>query len=68
MESCIDRPITAPRRSLIEALRQAARIARDRRYLREADDRLLDDIGITRKDAMAEGNRPIWDVPRGWRR
>ena len=33
-----------------------------RRQLREMDDRMLADIGITRTDALAEADRAPWDV------
>ena len=35
---------------------------RQRRALAELDDRLLDDIGITRSRALIEANRPLWSV------
>ena len=35
---------------------------RQRRALAELDDRLLDDIGITRSRAMNEANKPLWSV------
>lgn len=35
---------------------------RTRRLLTEMDHRLLADIGTTRADAMAEANRPFWDI------
>ena len=33
-----------------------------RRQLREMDDRMLADIGITRAEALAEADRAPWDV------
>lgn len=43
-------------------------VRRQRRQLRELDDHLLDDIGITRSEAFAEGHEPVWDVPNHWRK
>ena len=28
----------------------------------------VEDIGISRGEALAEANRPIWDVPASWRK
>jgi uncharacterized protein YjiS (DUF1127 family) len=41
--------------------------ARSRRHLSRLDDRLLRDIGLTREQAEAEGQRPLWDTPPHWR-
>lgn len=38
-----------------------------RRALAKMDDRQLDDIGVSRADALAEATRPLWDVPAHWR-
>ena len=43
-------------------VRVALERQRQRRALAELDDRLLDDIGITRSRAMIEANRPLWSV------
>ncbi|WP_102226194.1 DUF1127 domain-containing protein [Acidimangrovimonas sediminis] len=40
---------------------------RDRARLAELDDALLNDIGITRHEAMIEARRPLWDVPAHWK-
>ncbi len=34
--------------------------SRDRHALKQLDDRLLDDIGITRRQALAEADKPFW--------
>lgn len=39
------------------------RIARERRSLRELDDRALRDLGLTRADIEREASRPFWDLP-----
>jgi len=33
---------------------------RARQDLSELDDRLLDDVGITREDALSKGSKPFW--------
>jgi uncharacterized protein YjiS (DUF1127 family) len=43
-------------------IRVALERHRQRRALAELDDRLLDDIGITRSRAMNEANKPLWSV------
>ena len=40
---------------------------RQRKALSELDTHLLDDIGVSREDAMREATRPAWDVPATWR-
>ncbi len=40
---------------------------RSRRSLTRLDDRLLQDIGLTRAEAEAEAARPLWDAPAHWR-
>jgi uncharacterized protein YjiS (DUF1127 family) len=59
-------PLRAPFR-LIGTLLSAMALQRHRRRLHALNDDLLDDIGLTRKDAISEANRPIWDVPSHWR-
>ncbi len=39
-----------------------------RRALAQLDDTLLDDIGVSRRDAEAEARRPLWDAPSHWHR
>ena len=41
---------------------------RQRHALEQLDDHLLDDIGITKREAFDEVHRPIWDVPAHWLR
>ena len=40
---------------------------RQRQALKSLDNAALNDIGITRTEADAEANRPIWDAPDNWR-
>ncbi len=49
-------------------LRLALRARAQRDSLRRLDDRMLDDIGVTRAEAAAEIARPLWDVPVHWLR
>jgi uncharacterized protein YjiS (DUF1127 family) len=42
-------------------------ISRQRAALRRLDQAGLADIGLDRHTAIAEANRPIWDVPANWR-
>lgn len=54
-------PFRASRRaSLLDALE----MYRQRRALARLDDHALQDIGITREDALAEAKRPFWDIAR----
>jgi uncharacterized protein YjiS (DUF1127 family) len=41
-------------------------LARQRHALRHLDPKILDDIGITREQALREADRPTWDVPAHW--
>ncbi|WP_170460446.1 DUF1127 domain-containing protein [Ruegeria arenilitoris] len=42
--------------------------AHQRRELARLDDRALQDIGITRSEALTEASRPFWDAPETWRK
>ena len=42
-------------------------ISRQRAALRRLDQAGLADVGLDRHTAIAEANRPIWDVPANWR-
>lgn len=56
------------RPGLFARLRFQLTYIRHRNRLRDLDDHILDDIGIDRAAAEREASRPVWDVPRGWRR
>ena len=43
-------------------------VARQRRALRNLDDHLLCDIGVSDQEAAREADRPVWDVPANWRK
>ncbi|MGY9050155.1 hypothetical protein P775_17940 [Puniceibacterium antarcticum] len=55
-----------PSRSLLTTLLAAAALYRQRRALARLDDHALNDLGLTRSDALREANRPIWDAPVNW--
>lgn len=58
----------APRRfSLLSLLADRAALLRQRRALRALDDRALEDIGLSRSEALGEAKRPVWDAPESWR-
>jgi uncharacterized protein YjiS (DUF1127 family) len=59
-------PHTRRRRSLITALLRSFEVARQRRALRRLDAEALDDIGISRAEALRESRRPAWDAPDHW--
>lgn len=48
------------------SLHDRVALYRQRAALRRLDDRLLDDIGLSRTEAEAEARRPIWDAPGHW--
>ncbi|SDE50736.1 DUF1127 domain-containing protein [Limimaricola pyoseonensis] len=58
----------APRRGRWPRLRDLLALRRQRNHLARLDDHLLNDIGLTRHQAMMEAERPAWDVPSHWRR
>ena len=52
---------------LLATLRLALHAHAQRRHLAALDDHALSDIGLSRSQALAEANRPLWDVPTNWR-
>ncbi len=52
---------------LIARMRHALTAHAQRQRLAKLDDFALADIGLTRAEAFAEANRPLWDVPATWR-
>ena len=58
---------TLRRRSLLAWLRRGRALSCERRALRQMDAERLDDLGLTRAEALCEAQRPFWDAPRGWR-
>jgi uncharacterized protein YjiS (DUF1127 family) len=59
--------LQASLRGLAARLALMPALHRQRRALAALDDRLLADIGVTRAEALAELDAPIWDAPRHWR-
>jgi uncharacterized protein YjiS (DUF1127 family) len=53
---------------LVETLRLGLVAQRQRQALRGLDAARLADIGLSEHAALAEANRPFWDVPASWRR
>lgn len=43
-------------------------LRRERKALADLDDYLLDDIGVTRNEALREARKPFWDAPSHWMR
>lgn len=54
-------------RSILNGLRDMIALSRQRRQLRALDDHMLADIGISRIEAVAEAQKPVWNAPRHWR-
>ena len=42
-------------------------IARQRRELAALDPHMLDDIGVTRSEAVTESRKALWNAPYHWR-
>lgn len=57
-----------PRRSARFDLGRVLAVWRQRRQLKALDTAALSDIGLSRREADAEANRPVWDVPNNWLR
>ena len=47
-------------------LLRAHAIWRERQQLASLDAHLLNDIGVTKEQADAEAERPVWDAPARW--
>ncbi|WP_278922639.1 MULTISPECIES: DUF1127 domain-containing protein [Pseudophaeobacter] len=59
------RPRTA-RFGLLSHIADRAALLRQRRALKALDAAALEDIGITREEALKEAARPLWDAPESW--
>ena len=57
----------ARRRGLWAMLAAMITANRQRTQLRDLDDSMLRDLGLTRAEADAESRRAPWDVPANWR-
>jgi len=62
------RTICKPRPTAFHMIKLALKAHNQRRALRRLDSAALADLGLTRKQAKQEANRPIWDVPANWLR
>ena len=54
--------------SLVSRVMQLLTISRERHALKDMDEHILKDIGISRTAAEQEANRPAWDAPNRWMR
>ena len=52
---------------LLDFLRRAIAVRRQRIALSRLEPHILRDIGLSAKDAEREAKRPTWDVPEFWR-
>lgn len=59
-------PLRGNRPSLMARVFNAFSLQRQRNRLADLDDAILDDIGITRGQALKESARPFWDAPDHW--
>jgi uncharacterized protein YjiS (DUF1127 family) len=48
--------------TLLDRLRRCVERARQRHALAELDDRLLQDVGLTRDDVTSEVEKPFWRI------
>lgn len=58
--------LRGPIRVSMRWITQILNLARSRKQLAQLDDRLLDDIGLTRDVAAREAARRAWDAPGHW--
>ncbi|MEM1077393.1 MAG: DUF1127 domain-containing protein [Pseudomonadota bacterium] len=57
-----------PTRFSVPRLVDLLTLSRTRKQLHGLDAHILSDIGLTREAADRESERPVWDVPKGWRK
>ncbi|MDE3123349.1 MAG: hypothetical protein KGK00_16365 [Paracoccaceae bacterium] len=57
----------AKRHGLVSRIMAARRARKELQRIADYDARLLDDVGLTRQDALDAAQKPIWDVPAHWR-
>lgn len=53
--------------SLLKRIATLFALARTRHQLKSLDAHMLDDIGLTRSQALTEAKRPLWDAPATWK-
>ncbi len=56
----------SPNQTLASRFMAALDVWRSRHHLSTLEPHILDDLGISAKQAQKEANRPIWDVPAHW--
>lgn len=56
------------RRTLLAFLRDMLAFRRQQRDLRALPPHLLNDVGITREEALHEAKKPVWNAPEYWRK
>ena len=66
MRLAIARPAALAPRDLWSRLTTALHLHRSRKSLRHLDAHLLQDIGLSRSQALHEADRPLWDAPERW--
>lgn len=49
-------------------LAEVVALYRQRRALARLDASRLEDLGLSREEALREADKPIWDVPPHWHR
>ena len=57
-----------PGRSVFRFLNSLLAVWRSRQALSQLDASRLEDVGLSDADVRRELEKPIWDVPQGWRR
>ena len=60
-------PLRGTPRRLLARISTAPAVRRQRAELARLPETLLADLGLTRAEALAEAQRPLWDVPARWR-
>ncbi len=60
-------PLRGTPRRLLARISTALAVRRQRAELARLPEALLADLGLTRAEALAEAQRPLWDVPARWR-
>lgn len=59
-------PKTNARQGLLARITGMTALYRQRKALKNLDDHLLRDIGLTRDEALMEATKPAWDAPQHW--
>lgn len=62
----IHQPCKPAKRSVLSTFGHMLALMRQRRHLARLDDRALQDIGVTRREAEKEAGRYVWDAPEFW--